>query len=363
LAFILERALYLIFVLIVAVLGALGWSLYRWEHVYGPTYAAAFDDGRVMVASGAAFYDLDASGKLLRQFKLRAVGLGPIVTDFQALKDGTALVGDSKAGAIMKCDFHAYRCAPLYGPKGDAGRLAPAFKLAVDEARGRIYVSDTQHHRLLVLALDGRLLGSSEGTGLKLSFPNELILLDPKRLAVADTGNGRIAVVDVSGEGFRPALLAEIHAHTVVDGVAMDPIAVRVDKEGRLWMVLANNELETGVIAIHGKDGERAALLTMEVEAPDPLSLVMLDDRVLVLDPSGVAIDVIGAGDRDVGSFGDAAFEAALDATAWQRWIYGMIRSYSSTALLSLLIVGIVIHLVDRRRKMGGGPRNARSPT
>lgn len=354
-----DRLLYAVFALIVVVLGAFGWSMYRWEHVYGPSYAAVFNDGRVMIASGASLHDLDRGGTLLRRFKLSTVGLGPIVTDLQAMGDGTVLVGDSKARAIMKCDFHAYRCSPLYGPAGTAGRLAPAFKMAIDEARGRIYVADTQHHRLLMLGLDGRVLAGSDTGGPKLSFPNELVLLDANRLAVADTGNGRIAVVDVSGAGFGATLLAEIPASDVVDGIPLEPIALRVARDGRLWIVLANNALETGAIAIHDGKGKREAILTMEDWAPDPLSLAMLDDRVLVMDPTGVAIDVIdvsGDGERDVGTFGDEAFEAALDATAEQRWLYGLIRDYASVVLVLLLLAATVLYVVGRRRTAAPPP-------
>jgi sugar lactone lactonase YvrE len=346
-----ERIVYALFGLIAIVLAAFGWSMWKWETVYGPTYAAVFDDERVMIASGATLYDLDARGNLLRKFKLATVKLGPIVTDFQPLRDGTALVGDANAGAIMRCDFYAYRCVPLYAAQGPAGRLAPAFKMAVDEARRRVYVADTQNHRILVLGLDGTLLGSTEQGGPELQFPNELVLLPGNRLAVADTENGRIAILDVSGDAIAPALAGEIAAHSTVEGVPMDPIALRVAPDGRLWVILSNNGLELGAVAVFDLQGKREKLLPT-AEIVDPLSLAMLGDKVLVLDPSSVAVDVVGLDGRGLKPFGSAQFQAELDRTAMVRAVYGAIRAYAGIVLILLLVLAIALHLLTRRGRM-----------
>lgn len=349
----LERATYVVFGLIVLVLLALWWSMRQWEGVYGPTYAARFDDGRVMIASGAELFDLEESGRLLRRFKLKVVGLGPIVNDLQPLPDGGALVGDANAGAIMRCDFHAYRCFPVYDRTGRAGPLALAFKTAVDAARDRIYVSDSQNHRLLILGLDGRVIANTEDTKLDLSYPNELILLDGGRLLVADTGHGRIVEIDVRGEGFG-GVLAEIALAGKRGFFTLSPIALRRAADGRLWVVLANNEYQSGEVVVLRADGRSRVAVDLG-DDPDPLSLVILGDRVLVLDPTGVSVRSIAPDGVPGPDFGDAAFRSALAATATKRMVYGSVRRHARWVLVGLLIAAIALYLRHRRLKAAAG--------
>lgn len=84
--------------------------------------------------------------------------------------------------------------------------------VAVDEARGRVYVSDPAHqssdeHYVRVLDLEGNYLGEvGEGRGTapgKLLFPTYLTVGPDGTLYVADTMNARVSVFDAEGNFVR----------------------------------------------------------------------------------------------------------------------------------------------------------------
>jgi len=344
----LRIATYGIGLLIGLVLVAFWWSLRQWEGVLGPTYGARYEDGRVMIASGAALLELDRSGRLQRRIELAALGLGPIVNDLQPLSDGSVLLGDANRGAIVRCDSRRAECITLYDQSGAAGPLARSFKIAPDEARDRIYVSDSQHHRVLILDMDGRVVANSEDTKINLAFPNELILLRSDRLLVANTGNGELVSIDLNEGGFG-AEIARLPFNMIRKGTEFSPIAIRRAPDGRLWTVVANNLLETGVVVFATADGNTR---TVDLgAATNPLSLTALEDRMLVLDPTNVLVRTVSLDGAVEPAFGDDAFNSALADTAWKRRAYGYVRDSARWVLGTLLIALLVLYALARRRK------------
>lgn len=80
-------------------------------------------------------------------------------------------------------------------------------KVCADAARGRLWVADTGHHRVLELELDGRFVrqfggaraGFADGAAGQARFANpQGLALDGQRLLVADTGNHAIRAADLA---------------------------------------------------------------------------------------------------------------------------------------------------------------------
>jgi DNA-binding beta-propeller fold protein YncE len=78
-------------------------------------------------------------------------------------------------------------------------------KILADEAGGRLFISDSNHHRIVVASLDGRLIetigsgfqGDNDGIFLQARFYRpQGLALDAGNLYVADTENHQIRVVD-----------------------------------------------------------------------------------------------------------------------------------------------------------------------
>src|SRR5690606_22865451 len=96
---------------------------------------------------------------------------------------------------------------PLVTPVAPEGRLAFPGGVRVDEATGRLYIADTNHHRVLVTTLDGEEVaafgsgkpGLEDGPAAtaRFRFPQGLALGDGV-LYVADTENHAIRAVDLA---------------------------------------------------------------------------------------------------------------------------------------------------------------------
>src|SRR5688572_14666761 len=125
--------------------------------------------------------------------------------------EGHGAVMDELVGALV-AEGHANGSldpAPRFvaaRPAPAAGLLRYPSKIVVDEASGRVFIADTNHHRVLVAAVDGqitRIIGSGE-TGAddgdlaraRFHYPQGLAVADDV-VYVADTGNHLIRSADL----------------------------------------------------------------------------------------------------------------------------------------------------------------------
>lgn len=124
--------------------------------------------------------------------------------------------------------------------------------LAVDRS-GAVYVADTFSHRVLkVIQVDGRpvsvttLAGAGEpglidtnGEEAQFKYPRGLALAPDGGVYVADSGNGRIRVIDINGNVSSLLFSAvELLPHRVVSGTTRlnRPVSVAVDDGGRIYV-------------------------------------------------------------------------------------------------------------------------------
>ena len=87
-------------------------------------------------------------------------------------------------------------------PGSGDGEFSRPAAMAIDEARGTLYVADSCNHRIVRLSLDGAWMGSfgSEGSGPgNLRYPYGLALRPDGTLAVSEYGNNRVQVFDAEG--------------------------------------------------------------------------------------------------------------------------------------------------------------------
>ena len=334
-------------VLMLAVLAAFGASYVLWERTHGPSYGTRFADGRVLIVTGGALHELDG-GRQTRRIPLKALGIGPLVTELQALASGDVLIGDPDAHVLKRCDLTAYQCTVVYGPAGSAGALRLAFKVAVDEAHRLLYLTDTENHRLLLLDFAGAVV-AQKAPSRELRYPTELVLTRPGRLLVADSGNRRLVEFDVSGRGFG----AETRAVDLAlerGRFPLTPIALRAAPDRRTWVVMSDTLRREGELAVLAPDGKVERGIDLDRRA-DPLSLVVLEDRVLALDPTGVRVWSIGPDFRVAAEYGDRAFNDQLAKTRQNRRLLGAVRTYAPAALLALLLAAIALAVRERRAR------------
>ncbi|HTR55924.1 MAG TPA: DUF4215 domain-containing protein [Kofleriaceae bacterium] len=225
--------------------------------------------------------------------------------------------------------------------------LANPDGIAVDST-GRVYIADTDNHRIVRVELDGSITGVA-GTGVagfagdggpatsaQLASPGAVALDGIGRVFIADTGNQRIREIDVDGtittvagdgnQGFAgdglPAIFAQLD----------DPRGVAVDGLGRVVVADTDNnrvreiEVDGTIATIAGTGaadyaGDGSAAVDADLSSPygvaiDATGAVLVADTgnavVRRIDDRGNIATIAGTGQFGDGGDGSAATGAQL---------------------------------------------------
>lgn len=172
--------------------------------------------------------------------------------------------------------------------------------IAVDAARGRLYVADTPAHVVRVFALDsGALTATIGGRGVlegEFNYPSYLTVDRHGRLYVTDALNGRIQVFDAEG-GF----VRSLGQYGDGSGDLSAPKGVALDSAGHVYVADARFDN----IQIFDGEGQLLLFFGSSGQAPGmfwlPAGLAMADDRLYVTDSYNKRVQVfqyLREGDR-----------------------------------------------------------------
>ena len=332
-------------------LGILAWAFIELQRAYGPSYGVRLGDGRVVLASHGHLHIFDGEKRVAR-IGLSELGLGSMIADLDALPDGTLLAADADSRTLRLCRLEARRCSVFYdGAAHPDGKPRKAFKAAIEPDTGRVVMSDSSNHRLLLLDATGELRHATPKNGPRFAFPNGITFLEDGRLVVADTVHRRIAFLRVESERFA-ADETDLRTRRVFPGSdSLTPIDVVAQPEGALWAILASNERQTGAVVAMQRDGSKPRYIALQQPA-DPLSIVALDDAMLVLEPTTYRASRIALADGAVAQFGDQAFREELSReAAWRERVRGA-RHVAQALLVVGLIAAVVIAVLSRTMRV-----------
>jgi hypothetical protein len=341
-----RRSALVIFALLLPSLLALWWSTQLASTLPRPGALRAFAAGGQPFV-GFFFHDalhlLDAHGTTVARQPIAALALDEEPTDFDVTVDASGrqqawLFDDSKP-RVVRCDVQP---APLQltgcvqamaGPQLKVQRLQGAVHIAVDAARGRIYVADAKGSGVRVLDLEGRPLAATpEGL---LFFPNRL-RLQGDRLLVADNDHHRLAWLDVAGA--RPGLA--LREQLAVPRKAAD-FALRPGDEG-LWVLSVGQGQKNGRILRYGRDHGMQGEADLGGFA-DPLVIERFGDALLVADFDGLALYRIDGNGRHLGAFGSGGIAQELEAARRQRDAARTWKLAAWGGLVLTMLVGSVL--------------------
>ncbi|KAF0813594.1 hypothetical protein IGB42_01945 [Andreprevotia sp. IGB-42] len=357
------RAALAITVMLLILLGLRVWSSGQAAAISGPTHLRSGDDGKVYLVLTDALLVLSPQGQLLDEIPLSRFGVERLIGDFwvsnqqqillRAGQDGGGLLrslrifnrvngdgGDQMpAGQVTLqwCALATGNCKPFAG----GFRSNRTFKLWRDAASGAFLVADTAQRRLLRLRVDGEVEASS---GQDFAFPNTLQLGPDGLLYVADTNHHRIVAVDPQVASFG----AERNAYPVQMDILRGrdwPNALAVAGDGTRWVVNAGPDMAHGDLLVYEKDGRIRHEITLP-DGADPLSILIVDTRVLVADTGRFVIHVFDPAGNALPAFGDAAFQQELQQAAHAKLVYSRI----STGAMGLLIMVFIAALLLYRR-------------
>lgn len=327
-------------------------------------------DGGLYTMLGDTLYIDDADGNSKRVIPLSRLGISGFWGDFAVLADGGIILpaskqpkdslgkearialrepasGGDRAGAVplTRCAVETLSCQPLTGsPAADYFQADRTFKLAVDEAAGRIYVADTAEQRLLILDMQGRIL-ARQTSGLQ--FPNQLVLLQPGLLEVADTNGLALRQFDVSADNFVARGEPEPTVGWARGLTHGFPVGLAADKHGGQWVVLADGAIEHGQLYRRASDTDAPRRLPLPENA-DVLFLAAAGYHVLAPDQANYVIHAFSLDGEALPDAGSDTLQAALADHSSSRRLYDALFSYSLTALLAVLGLLFIAYRVMR---------------
>ncbi len=181
---------------------------------------------------------------------------------------------------------------------------------AVALSGDRIYIADTDAHRVVVLDMSGKM---TRTWGVKGDMPGEFkspsgISIDEQdRVYVSDTGNGRIQVFDAAGKwirsiGGKGSGPREFSSPSGI--VARKGLLYIADTGNSRVQVLTYDGIFTGQITARTKKDEMSAPVAVAVDVQNKVYVLDADDNnVRIFDPAGEQIDKFGTRGKGTGGF------------------------------------------------------------
>ncbi len=341
---------------VLAAVGARLWASRAGNETLGPENVIAAG-GRVYVQMNRRLYWLDDSGSLQREVDLAALGFGKVFAGFQLLRDGQVLIGDVRAKAIRRCDLESLHCERIGPTEADAVRHQ--FKFFLDETSGRLYITDGARHRLLVQdPQDGTLTEAlARGT---LRYPNDVWLApDGDRLYVADTNHHRLAGFAVDGGTVgEQAFAIDAHHPDARSGHSW-PLAFAGDEDG-WWVLDADGMLRYADLVRYDAEGRPAGRVALPAGA-DPQTLAWANGRLLVTDRERVAVYTVDPVTGTVADFGDRTFAGVLTRVRDRRRTFNLVSTASLWLLGGIVLggFGLAVSVVRANRRGSAGVRRA----
>lgn len=196
---------------------------------------------------------------------------------FFRLKNMQSKSSTNQQDGLFRCNTTSFECRPFTNPPLN---LNDAFSLAVDLNTDRVFVADTSRHTVRLFSNSGEELDSKEG----FLFPNQIQFQDNK-LYVADTNHHRLAVVGVEEKRFGEIVeVMDTRAGSArLDGEVW-PSGFMIEGDRR-WVRNANNNMMYGGIYLFENSGKFIKRIDLP-KAADPFAFLQLGNSMLVSDYS-----------------------------------------------------------------------------
>ncbi len=226
-----------------------------------------------------------------------------------ALFGDRMFIADTEAHRVLVLDRDG-KTVLKWGTKGDKlGQFRYPLGIAVDE-QGRVYVSDTGNGRIQVFDVEGKFVRSfgSKGSGLKqFSVPGGLAAARGL-VYIADTGNSRVQILTTDG-----IFVNEITVKAKKDEMK-EPIDVTVDAQNRVYVLDTDDnkvrvfDAAGGQINAFGSKGKATEGFNgPEGLAVDRYGTIYVSDKgnykLKMFDPQGKLLGSVGSEGNGPGQF------------------------------------------------------------
>ena len=258
---------------------------------------------------------LDTNGALQQRQSLEALGIASHPTDLRLGDNATLLVATQRPASVYACEYPGWHCRVIENRLFQ--QLRGRIKVLPDPARGGLFVSDTATGQLHWLSADGHNAGALT-TANRFHRVNDIALDDERRLWVADSGNGRIVILqaDVNGDW---VVTGELSASSGLSRAGLDwPTMIAVSTDGKAWVVQPDGTGERADLLVY--DAQFGVVTRIDLpEAVHPTDVVRSGQNMLVTDMDNFQILRVDAASHSMTPFGDQRVQAILDAADTQR--------------------------------------------
>jgi hypothetical protein len=353
----------------------------------GPTLIARNAAGETLIANGITLFLIDAAESRTLSLTPENLGLsGPVVSVSSDGRDW--YLGDDATGMLYRCDLHARRCVAALQAQTNMRIFRRAHHVAF--SADRIFITDSEAHRVLTFNRDGSPAGSTRTSPLALCFPNGIVRVDD-HLYVADTNNFRIARLAVAAPAqsanllhtnlgapiqrancnARSAAIAErgsAFVNTAIDSantVKRDarpparpdhvwPTSVLRASTGEWWVIQKGNRMRMGEVIRYDAEGRPRGRIDLPHDA-DPINLIEGRDRILVTDAGLTRVHRVALQGKLSGEWGPPDFHALLGAISSERAYQRGLHRVSIGVLAAGVLAALFVVVLELRRQRTEG--------
>jgi sugar lactone lactonase YvrE len=275
-----------------------------WDQGIAPTnvetYSDPYAEGELILEPALIFNELTIPGNGEGQFTTpRNIAISP---------DGTVFVADSGNHRIQVFDTDG-SFVTSWGEFGDLpGQLNEPWGIAADDEF--VYVADTWNYRIQKFTHNGELVGSFGQNGspiddsdpaLGLFYgPRDIALIDNGHLAITDTGNHRIQIMDKDGN-----FLSTAGSLGSQPGQFNEPVGLTTGPNGNVYLVDTWNgrvqELSPDIFPI--SEWTVNGWYSQSIDNK-PYIAVDSENRIYVTDPEGFRVLIFDSAGNYLGRFG-----------------------------------------------------------
>ena len=276
-----------------------------------------FSNGDVLLRRGP---DPRSFGDNLRAFARK--------TNLSSISPETADSG------LFRCDLHTQQCERFGNPGVD---FKAAHGIFIDRSTDEVYISDTTRHLLRKYSPTGEEVAA---TGETFKFPNQLVLHEG-RLYVADTNHHKIQVVEPGADSYGDIII----------GIDVVPTEARLADQrwpshfvrvGSTWWV---NNMKTGMnlggLYVFNNDWHYVKRIALPEDA-DPISMIALNDEVWVSDWNNDVVRRFAASGDPLPDLESAGLEEILARSRVERRQYTL-YSYGGVALVVFVLLALLV--------------------
>lgn len=279
-----------------------------WPDRMGPRLPAQSGD-TVWLVSHGALHQFDVGGHRINKIDWAELPVSDNASALQFTAPDVFWTHDHSR--VQRCTLSTRRCEALDLPELGPRRDYRWIRLS-DDAR-ELTVSDASSHRILVYrrSADGAPFTLARTYSQGLRFPNQTLAVNGQ-LWVANTNQH--ALTQLNGQdATRPPLAKFPIDSLTLRTMRRFPFAMQRDDQQRLWVLVAGPSMGDADLLLMDAQLRPDRVVPLDAKQ-DPNALLWTGKEVLVTDMTRFRVDRVSADGQPLGTFGDAAFLAELDA-------------------------------------------------